>query len=93
MSSLLQLYERSTLNNNVKFKEYFGRIVGFLKAPMNEHQEKAVHTLLQFYDPPLRCFTFPDYQISPTLEEFSNLLDIPIKPQIHFHTMMEAPNS
>ena len=93
MSSLLQLYERSTINNNVKFKEDFGRIAGFLKAPMNEHQEKVVHTLLQFYDPPLRCFTFPDYQMAPTLEEFSNLLDILIKPQIPFHTMMEAPNS
>lgn len=41
----------------------------------------------------MRCFTFPDYQLAPTLEEFSNLSDIPIKPQIPFHTMMEAPNS
>lgn len=93
MSSLLQLYERSTLSNNVKFKEEFGRIAVFLNAPMNEHQEKAIHTLLQFYDPPLRCFAFLDYQLAPTLEEFSNLLDIPIKPQIPFHMMMESLNS
>lgn len=93
LSSLQQLYERSPLHNHVKFKEEYGRIAGFVKGQMTEHQEKGVHTLLQFYDPPLRCFTFPDYQIAPTLEEYSNLLDIPIKTQIPFFPTKEAPSS
>lgn len=93
LSSLQQLHDRSPINNHVKFKEEYGRIAGFVKSQMTEHQEKGVHTLLQFYDPPLRCFTFPDYQMAPTLEEYSNLLDISIKPQIPFFPKKEIPSS
>lgn len=93
LSSLQQLYERSPLHNHLKFKEEYGRITGFVKGQMTKHQEKGVHTLLQFYDPPLRCFTFPDYQIAPTLEEYSNLLDISIKSQIPFYPTKEVPSS
>lgn len=30
--------------------------------------------MAQFYDPPLRCFTFQDFQLAPTIEEFSQIL-------------------
>lgn len=92
-SSLLQMSQRSPLDNKVTFKKEFGRITGFLGASLLDYQEKAIHTLLQFYDPPLRCFTFPDYQLAPTLEEYSNLLDITIKHQMPFHTTMESLDS
>ncbi|KAI5441800.1 hypothetical protein KIW84_011024 [Lathyrus oleraceus] len=30
--------------------------------------------LSQYYDPPLRCFTFKDFQLAPTIEEYEKLL-------------------
>ncbi|XP_058756895.1 uncharacterized protein LOC131630120 [Vicia villosa] len=38
----------------------------------------ALIIVFQFYDPQLRCFTFQDYQLVPTLEEYSNILNIQI---------------
>ena len=40
--------------------------------------------LVQFYDPLYHCFTFPDYWLVPTLEEFSDLLGISILEQTPF---------
>lgn len=31
-------------------------------------------SLAQYYDPPLCCFTFRDFQLAPTMEEFERLL-------------------
>lgn len=30
--------------------------------------------LSQYYDPPLRCFTFQDFQLAPTIDEYERLL-------------------
>ena len=40
--------------------------------------------LCQFFDPLHHYFTFPDYQLVPTLEEFPNLLGISILEQTPF---------
>ena len=40
-------------------------------------QEPAITTLAYYYDPPLRCFTFCDFQLVPTFEEFLQILDMP----------------
>lgn len=37
-------------------------------------QLEAITCLAQFYDPPLRCFTFKDFQLAPTLEELVLIL-------------------
>ena len=37
-----------------------------------------------YFDHLHHCFTFPDYQLVPTLEEFYQLLRIPILNQLHF---------
>src|ERR1043165_350968 len=47
-------------------------------------KEGMMHVVFQFFDPKHHCFTFPDYQLVPTLEEFSKLLEIPILDQIPF---------
>lgn len=49
----------------------YGKIVHLLCVPV---QIEAVTCLAQFYDPPLRCFTFQDFQLAPTIEEFSQIL-------------------
>ncbi|XP_050889305.1 uncharacterized protein LOC127094524 [Lathyrus oleraceus] len=93
MDSLLKMAERFPPGNLEIFKSYYGNIIDYLKTPLSKYQHSALHTLLQFYDPPLRCFTFPDYQLAPTLEEYSCILGIPIKLQVPFHVSMEVPDS
>ncbi|RDX72863.1 hypothetical protein CR513_47591, partial [Mucuna pruriens] len=39
-----------------------------------EVQPEVLSTLTQYYDPPLRCFTFRDFQLAPTLEEYDRLI-------------------
>ena len=48
---------------------------------------------MQFYDPFYRCFTFPDFQLVPTLEEYSHLLGIPISSRVPFSGLEEIPRS
>ena len=47
--------------------------------------------LFQFFDPVHHCFTFPDYQLVPTLEEFSLLLGVPVLNQIPFTGLEGIP--
>ncbi|CAI8619292.1 unnamed protein product [Vicia faba] len=47
--------------------------------------------LFQFFDPLHHCFTFPDYLLVPTLEEFSDLLGISILEQTPFTGLEEVP--
>ncbi|XP_058785072.1 uncharacterized protein LOC131659983 [Vicia villosa] len=44
----------------------------------------ALITLFHFYDPQLRSFTFQDYQLVPTLEEYSYNLNIRITDNVPF---------
>ncbi|RDY04171.1 hypothetical protein CR513_12151, partial [Mucuna pruriens] len=42
-----------------------------------EVQPTALSTLTQYYDLPLRCFTFQGFQLAPPLEKYERLLGIP----------------
>ncbi|RDX81523.1 hypothetical protein CR513_37772, partial [Mucuna pruriens] len=44
-----------------------------------EVQTAGLSTLTQYYDPPLRCFTFKGFQLAPTLEEYKRLLGMPLE--------------
>ena len=48
-------------------------------------EDDLLCTLVQFYDPVYRCFTFPKYQLFPTMEEYAYLLGIPISDRVHFY--------
>jgi len=41
---------------------------------MIEVSVEAIASLAQYYDQPLRCFTFGDFQLVPTVEEFEGIL-------------------
>jgi len=45
---------------------------------MIEVSVKLIASLAQFYDQPLRCFTFEDFQLVPTVEEFEEILGCPL---------------
>jgi hypothetical protein len=57
------------------FRHRYGALLTLLR---NNVDEKLVHTLVQFYDRDYRCFTFPDFQLVPTLEAYSCLMDLSI---------------
>ena len=75
MNSLKALSFRLT---PVKYKFYTG-YVNILDLFIKKVDYGALTTLAQYYDIPLRCFTFPDFQIAPTLEELESILDRPIR--------------
>ena len=53
--------------------------------------ERMMGVLFQFFDPKHHCFTFLDYQLVPTMEEFSQLLNLPILEQLPFTGLEEVP--
>ncbi|RDX64050.1 hypothetical protein CR513_57435, partial [Mucuna pruriens] len=58
----------------------------FLRILDIETQLEALEALVQYYDPPARCFTFRDFQLAPTLEEYERLLGLPLtKSAQYFH--------
>ena len=45
---------------------------------MVEVSTEAIASLAQYYDQPLRCFTFGDFHLSPMVEEFEEILGCPL---------------
>ncbi|KAI5408500.1 hypothetical protein KIW84_054371 [Lathyrus oleraceus] len=74
-----------------RFRKDYGLILRFVTVLLKD-QHDALFILLQFYDPPLRCFTFPDYILVPTLEEIASFLRVPIKSQLLFYSSEFLPN-
>ncbi|XP_058764132.1 uncharacterized protein LOC131637549 [Vicia villosa] len=94
LESLDCLVKKITPDETTRFREKYGYILSLLKMPFTKYEQEGVHTLLQFYNPSLRCFTFPDYLLVPTLEEYSLFLGVPIKKgEVPYYSTMEAPTS
>jgi hypothetical protein len=60
------------------FQVNYGLLLNLLHVKIDT---AALTTLAQFYDPYLRCFTFQDFQLAPTLEEFAKILGYNLKDQ------------
>ena len=72
------------------FKARFGKLLPLLTTQVDEG---LMSVLVQFYDPLYRCFTFPDFQLLPTLEEYAYLVGIPILDQLSFSGLERVPSS
>ncbi|KAI5410057.1 hypothetical protein KIW84_055512 [Lathyrus oleraceus] len=72
------------------FKARFGKLLPLLTTQVDEG---LMSVLVQFYDPLYRCFTFPDFQLLPTLEEYAYLVGIPILDQLSFSGLESIPTS
>ncbi|KAI5435634.1 hypothetical protein KIW84_022157 [Lathyrus oleraceus] len=81
LTSLIELSNLVTGGNQKVFVDQYGDMLTLLKMVVDP---VPLQTLLQCYDPELRCFTFQDYQLEPTLEEYSILMNVPIKYQVPF---------
>ena len=87
MKAYPQLQElASRVPEDSPFTKKYGRL---LSLATSNFQEEMMCVLFQFFDPIHHCFTFPDYQLVPTLEEFSLLLGVSVLDQIPF-TGLEA---
>ncbi|XP_058768972.1 uncharacterized protein LOC131642770 [Vicia villosa] len=53
--------------------------------------EALLNTMIRFYDPLLHCFTYRDFQLVPTLEEFSSILRLPVLDQMPYTGEEETP--
>ncbi|XP_058767325.1 uncharacterized protein LOC131641005 [Vicia villosa] len=93
LDSLGCLAKKITLDESTNIREKYGYILSLLKMPFTKYEQEGVHTLLQFYNPSLRCFTFTDYLLVPTLEEYSLFLGVPIKREVPYYGTMKAPDS
>ncbi|XP_058758582.1 uncharacterized protein LOC131631827 [Vicia villosa] len=89
MIQLGQLGGLITGHNKTVFTENYGNILTLLYSHVDEW---ALSTLLQFYDPDLRCFTFSGYQLAPTLEEYSHFLNIKVQRKVPFVCVPEEPD-
>src|SRR4030043_612706 len=87
--NLLNLRELGSL---VIAQEDFRRRHGFLLSILQTNVEEGIlDTLVQFYDPLYHCFTFPDYQLVPTLEEYSYWVGLPVANKVPFTGLEEIP--
>ena len=70
------------------FEKKYGRIAYLLRIPV---QISAVKALLHFWDPSYRCFTFGDIDMTPTLEEYAQILSFPNDPyKVYFRQKIES---
>ena len=79
----------SRIPENSLFTERHGLLLNLVTSNIEEDMMKV---LFQFFDPLHHCFTFPDYQLVPTLEEFSQLLRISILNQLPFNGTERNPS-
>ncbi|KAI5412085.1 hypothetical protein KIW84_056952 [Lathyrus oleraceus] len=73
------------------FREAYGGILKMVFR-LTDVDRSAIHTFLQFYDPGLRCFVFPNYLLGPLMEDYASILGIQIRSQIPFYVTKEEPN-
>ena len=57
------------------FRKAYGKI---WDLALIEVSVEAIASLTQYYDQSLRCFTFGDFQLVPTIEEFEGILGCPL---------------
>src|SRR3954471_1073429 len=78
----------SEFPRNVQFTERHGHLLHLVTS---KFEEDMIRVLFQFFDPEHHCFTFPDYQLVPTLEEFSELIGLPVRDQLPFTGLERIP--
>src|ERR1043165_7303098 len=78
----------SEIPDHAQFIKRHGYLLDFV---IPDFEEDMMPVLFQFFDSKHHCFTFLDYQLVPTLEEFSKLLGVPILDQMPFTGLEKVP--
>ncbi|KAL5124501.1 hypothetical protein HKD37_02G004880 [Glycine soja] len=90
LASLQKLGKQMDQVQHQAFCKAYGKI---WDLAMIEVSVEAIASLAQYYDQSLRCFTFGDFRLVPTIEEFEGILGCPLgrrKPYLFsgFYTSM-----
>ena len=73
------------LVSNIPESSQFNKIHGhLLNLVISGFEEGMMSVLFHFFDPAHHCFTFMDYLLVPTMEEFSKLLGIHVLDRAPF---------
>ena len=78
--------------DRISFSGAYGNLLRLLQL---DSQEGAIMALSRFCNPEIRCFLFSDFQLSPTLEEYDQILGFarsglpPYQHQKHRYTDQE----
>ncbi|KAH1228504.1 hypothetical protein GmHk_10G028479 [Glycine max] len=75
VTSLKELGQLMDQLQRQAFRKVYGKIWDLAMA---EVSTKVIASLAQYYDLLFRCFTFGDFQLSPTVEEFEEILGCPL---------------
>lgn len=82
-----------SLTKMMKDPDYFQKQYGNLLDVLRKKVDVVLlNTLVQFYDPIYHCFTFPDFQLVPTLEEYSHFVGLPVLNEVPFQSFGLTPN-
>jgi hypothetical protein len=72
------------------FQHEYGKLLDLIETKM---QDGLLSTLVQFYDPVYHCFTFRDYQLVPTLEEYAYYMGLPVNDRPPFSGLEGTPKT
>jgi len=74
-SNLRELSRKLKSIQRAAFRRKNGNLLGLLKLDI---EIDIVTALAQYYDSSMRCFLFQDFQLVPTIEEYEQILDLPL---------------
>ncbi|XP_050908873.1 uncharacterized protein LOC127122609 [Lathyrus oleraceus] len=86
MDTMLTLNIKITPCKKNNFICRYGQILDLLNTSVDV---STLVALSQYYDPPLICFTFKDFQLAPTIEEYEKLLGWYVKDHSPFTKLGE----
>ncbi|XP_039039030.1 uncharacterized protein LOC120176749 [Hibiscus syriacus] len=75
-------------NEKTMFREIYGDIAELLRVPIDS---VLVQALVKCWNPAYRCFTFDKVDMTPTLEEYTALLNIPNVRKYSIYTKAIRP--
>ena len=80
----------SRVPNDSPLTNKYGRLINLATS---NFEEQIMGVLFQLFDLKHHFFTFPDYHLVPTMEEFSQLLGVHILDQLPFSGIEKYPRS
>ncbi|KAF1855111.1 hypothetical protein Lal_00041714 [Lupinus albus] len=73
---LIDLVPKIPKDVQEQFEKEYGRLIDLILITVNTEALKAMSAMIQYWNPTLRVFEFPNLDASPTIEEYEVLLDI-----------------
>jgi len=80
-SNLRELSRKLKSIQKVAFRRKYENLLGLLELYI---EIDIVTALAQYYDSSMRCFLFQDFQLLPTIEEYEQILDLPLDGEIPY---------